>query len=188
MYCGRSIPELLDVWDLRGDRCPEGKRPILEPLQFLVWYFVSDTPHNQTSAVAIVMQQIHHIFFGPFIKQVIVTVLYLGCFHSSNDSAITIIPILSQARTNFGAGILCDVRIALHPISLRIRICLRIAASFTAAPNGPRSWWLQTPLNTVRLPFRKNPLSGITSIDLIPKVVVYTSFSIFPDTAWFGSV
>ena len=104
----------------------------------------------------------------------------LAVAHSSNDSAMTIIPISSQALINSGAGILCEVRMALQPISFNIRICRRIPASLAIPPNGPKSWWLQTPLNCTRLPFRKNPSPCRTSTVRMPKVVEYWSFSTSP--------
>ncbi len=87
---------------------------------------------------------------------------------------MTIMPISSHALTSSGAGMLWEVRMALTPISFIMRTCRRIAASLTAAPKGPRSWWLHTPLNCVLLPLRKNPLPGMTSRVRMPNRVVYS--------------
>ena len=47
--------------------------------------------------------------------------LHLGIFHISKLSAITIMPISSQISSCQGQGVLCDVRMASHPISLSRR-------------------------------------------------------------------
>ena len=57
----------------------------------------------------------------------------------SKLSAITIIPIESQISICHVEGMLCAVRMASHPISFMVRICLMSAALFTSAPRGPRS-------------------------------------------------
>ena len=57
----------------------------------------------------------------------------------SKLSAITIMPSESQMSICIVEGMLCAVRIASQPISFISFICLMRAASFMAAPRGPRS-------------------------------------------------
>ena len=89
-------------------------------------------------------------------------------------------PISSQSSMSSSAGMLCDVRMASHPMSLSIVSCLRIAALLMAAPSGPRSWWRQTPRNLRGLPLRKNPLSGMISMVLKPNLVLTLSHGTVP--------
>ena len=46
----------------------------------LIRHFITDTPHNHTWIVTILMNQIHQIFFCPFIKNFMITVLHFGRF------------------------------------------------------------------------------------------------------------
>ena len=79
------------------------------------------------------------------------------CRHDPNlpkGSTIIIKPISSHSSTNSGAGMLWEVRMASHPISLSRASWWRNAARLTAEPKGPKSWWLHTPLNFRSLPLR----------------------------------
>ena len=112
-----------------------------------------------------------------------------------------IIPISSQALINSGAGILWEVRIALHPMSFRIRIWRRIAASLTAAPNNPsvvmwcignevpNQWnegdckiakWLQD------ICHREDPTRPVTQGMDAPDAVVNNNFAAVMDVAGFN--
>ena len=77
----------------------------------------------------------------------------LGFAHSSKLSARNMNPISSQSSSCSREGMLWALRMASQPMSFRIRNCRRNAATFTAAPNGPRSWCRHTPLNFRTRPF-----------------------------------
>ena len=58
--------------------------------------------------------------------------------------------------------------------------CRRNAAVFTAAPSGPKSWWLHTPLNLRGCPFSEKPTPFSNLKDRMPNVVLNASFSTSP--------
>ena len=84
---------------------------------------------------------------------------------------MTIMPVSSHISISSGAGMLCEVRMALQPISFSSWIRCRIADSFTMPPSGPRSWWRQTPRNFSGLPFSRNPSPCTASTVRMPNTV-----------------
>ena len=47
-------------------------------LRPLVRHLITDTPHHDTRIVAIVTDQIHQVFFYPFVEEEVITILTLG--------------------------------------------------------------------------------------------------------------
>ena len=90
-------------------------------------------------------------------------------------STIIMNPISSHSSTSSGAGMLWEVRMASQPMSFSSVSWRRRAALLTAAPSGPRSWWLHTPWNLRGLPLSINPLSATMATERMPKRVAYSS-------------
>ena len=91
-------------------------------------------------------------------------------------------PMRSVRSSSSGAGGLCDVRIALTPMSRMISSCRSSARVFTAAPRAPRSWCRHTPRIFTGVPLRMNPRSGSNTNVRTPNGVSYSSQGFPPHT------